>query len=1039
MKNKTFLAAALTLCLAAACVLAARALSPHEAEAQEAAAPLDGGSCMKCHSGKPVIAPQHAQNAHGAMGCTDCHGAVASDHAKDTVTLEKPSCGDCHEIPQGGKASVHIEVAKDGSVDASSCLMCHEDIHNAPRTVDCEMCHDEASSMLEGSMHWKPGPDGKAHNAGCTDCHADVHAILPSSDPDSSLHRSRIHEICARCHADPQNPAYNPITGDTFVPVPSYLSSIHGSKLGKVPHVASCTDCHGHHGFRRIADPQGTLSRANIIVTCGRCHQGMLEKFENGVHGQKLEQESGLIEAMTDEQYAAFLEETDYASRPPVCTSCHTSHSIQPVEDKGVFDEVQALCSKCHPAEVEKLGQSIHRMVIDGQTGKQRQVRCQDCHLDYHDNKDIRANDSVMNKRNIAEVCAGCHTETVHVEETGDTFQPVESYKESIHGKGVYDSGLYFSAGCVDCHGSHFIFPLSDPRSSLHHESVAETCGNANCHVGIHDRFELGIHGKVYLEEKEAYLALGPEEQRTFAFRGPVCTNCHISHAIKRTSDGTFFKDAIMQCGKCHEFAMATYRRSNHGKYALLGSQDVAKCYDCHGNHVNLSESEFTPEVVLERCRECHKKATMEMVSYITHLSLSEGMSEEELLGSDTLEIEKARGLRVLRVVRMLMEMLLISVFAFFWLHTILWLVRGTVERITSKTTVPLEKKTEYFRRLDAAHRILHVFVIVSFLGLALTGLPIKYPHHEWSAVIFGALDSIFQGNGGQVARVLHRIFAIITFGYLATHLLVLFVRSIHAYHERIMARCARCPVDMSLPPEARDAGWYAQWLVWALPVAALYIPLGALIWLQDRISGNGRGWRAWLARAFGPESMLPRFKDLRDMLASFRWFFWLGPRPRWDRWTYFEKFDYWAVFWGVAVIGLSGLCIWFKEFFTATLGLPGWAINVAMEVHSHEALLATAFIFSIHFFNTHLKPDKFPMDKVIFTGRISRHELEHERPEQYRRLVESGALDGLRTTRPALWLRVCGTLFGASAVITGIALVVWIVRMEWNNLFHGF
>jgi cytochrome b subunit of formate dehydrogenase len=629
------------------------------------------------------------------------------------------------------------------------------------------------------------------------------------------------------------------------------------------------------------------------------------------------------------------------------------------------------------------------------------------------------------------------------VEETGDTFQPVESYKHSIHGKGVYDSGLYFSAGCVDCHGSHFIFPLADPRSSLHHENVADTCGNANCHVGIHDRFELGIHGKVYLEEKEAYLALGPGEQEGFTFRGPVCTNCHVSHAIKRTSDGTFFKDAILQCGKCHEFAMATYRRSNHGKYALLGSQDVAKCYDCHGNHVNLRvdgpESDFTPEVILERCRECHKKATMEMVSYITHLSLSEGMSREELLGSDALETEKAKGLRVLRVVRMLMEMLLVSVFAFFWLHTILWLVRGTVEKITSRSQVPLEKKTEYFRRLDAAHRILHVFVIVSFLGLAITGLPIKYPHHEWSAVIFGALDSIFQGNGGQVARVMHRIFAIITFGYLGTHLLVLFIRSIHAYHDRIMARCARCPVDMNEPPEARSAAWYVQWIAWALPVAAFYIPLGAVIWIQDRIAGNGQGWRAWLARAFGPESLLPRWKDLKDLMASFRWFFWLGPRPRWDRWTYFEKFDYLAVFWGVALIGLSGLCIWFKEFFTATLGLPGWAINVAMEVHSHEALLATAFIFSIHFFNTHLKPDKFPMDRVIFTGRINRHELEHERPEQYRRLVESGRLDGLRTTRPALWLRVCGTIFGASAVIIGIALVVWIVRMEWNNLFHAF
>jgi cytochrome b subunit of formate dehydrogenase len=167
------------------------------------------------------------------------------------------------------------------------------------------------------------------------------------------------------------------------------------------------------------------------------------------------------------------------------------------------------------------------------------------------------------------------------------------------------------------------------------------------------------------------------------------------------------------------------------------------------------------------------------------------------------------------------------------------------------------------------------------------------------------------------------------------------------------------------------------------------------------------------------------------------KWFLWLGPKPRWDKYTYYEKFDYWAVFWGVAIIGTTGLCMWFKEFFTGVLRLPGWIINVAMEVHSHEALLAAGFIFSIHFFNGHLRPGRFPMDRVIFLGSINRHELEEERPELYQRLVENGELEKIKAASPPTWLRVLGTLFGIAALITGIVIVVWIFRMELGHIFH--
>ena len=178
--------------------------------------------------------------------------------------------------------------------------------------------------------------------------------------------------------------------------------------------------------------------------------------------------------------------------------------------------------------------------------------------------------------------------------------------------------------------------------------------------------------------------------------------------------------------------------------------------------------------------------------------------------------------------------------------------------------------------------------------------------------------------------------------------------------------------------------------------------------------------------RVFGPDSMLPRWKDVLDFIGQIKWFLGRGPRPRFDRWTYWEKFDYWAVFWGVSIIGASGLVLWFPEVFAAAL--PGWVFNVATVVHSDEALLATGFIFTIHFFHTHLRPGKFPMDDVIFTGRISLEEMQDERPEEYERLLASGELEGLRTEPTPEWLWNFARIIGFTALTIGVAAIILII-----------
>ena len=195
---------------------------------------------------------------------------------------------------------------------------------------------------------------------------------------------------------------------------------------------------------------------------------------------------------------------------------------------------------------------------------------------------------------------------------------------------------------------------------------------------------------------------------------------------------------------------------------------------------------------------------------------------------------------------------------------------------------------------------------------------------------------------------------------------------------------------------------------------------------LVDLYKLKKREHTSWRSLVFGPGSMIPNRQDLAEFLGTLKWFVGLGPRPAYGRWTYWEKFDYFAVFWGIAVIGSTGLTLWFPVFFTRFI--PGSFLNVATIIHSDEALLATGFIFTVHFFNTHLRPEKFPMDITVFTGRMPLEELERDKPREYEELVASGKLEEkmeeayqpivIQTVRAFAW----------AALTVGFFIVLWII-----------
>ena len=121
-----------------------------------------------------------------------------------------------------------------------------------------------------------------------------------------------------------------------------------------------------------------------------------------------------------------------------------------------------------------------------------------------------------------------------------------------------------------------------------------------------------------------------------------------------------------------------------------------------------------------------------------------------------------------------------------------------------------------------------------------------------------------------------------------------------------------------------------------------------------------------------------------------------------------------------------QGLILWFPEIFTYVI--PGWFVNVATIIHSDEALLAVGFIFTIHFFNTHFRPDKFPMDPVIFTGRLTLDELKYDKPAEYEQLVREGRLEDHMVDPFPEPVEKGFKVFGFIALTVGLSLIALIV-----------
>ncbi|MBT3217214.1 MAG: hypothetical protein HOD97_02670 [Candidatus Marinimicrobia bacterium] len=804
--------------------------------------------------------------------------------------------------------------------DNETCLACHDDesLEVNRRGISISLYVHEA--LFNGTPH---------EGFECIDCHIDLDGV-----EDFHEFRPEIPD-CGTCHEDAQaafvDGFFQPLVNKGYTSIPA------------------CADCHGKHKITWKGQPR---------KVCGVCHQDVLNEFLHSAHWNEEDEESEVT-----------------------CVSCHDPHFKH---EKDSFSEsdwkihVTESCNECHKDQVENYTQSGHYKQV--KSGNIDAPICSDCHAKH---KVLSPHDSESNVSvaKLDQVCTTCHMD----------------YEKSIHRPEKNDDPRLET--CVVCHTGHSTEMVADAISSVFEKNLTEVCltchntslitGENDAHGQIHrsqiekiqsgEKSDCGSCHDYHFQAPDHVLKTGlekscadchPDQQHQYERsshfiakekgheEAPGCMDCHGQRIIQKPGESLKGKSVVELCGKCHGDRSMTmkfqlnpdvlsgYNTSYHGQMYQLGYQgeDFATCVSCHDNHSILPDENEASTIsqvhIIETCGQCHENVNINFVKYLQHYS-------------PMIHDENA----ILSSIHSFMIFLLGSVLIVFGGHTLLWLIRLIIRRISEGPIKKKPKSAFRVRRFGKVERLMHLGIILSFLTLAATGLPLKYSHTEFANWIANNIV------GFRAAAILHRLGASLFFIIFSVHLATIFYKRF----------------------------------------------------------GEKKKGVFW-----GPDSLVPNWQDFLDFFNHIAYF--IGAKkypPKFGRWTYWEKFDYFAVFWGMGIIGASGLTLWFPEIFTKIM--PGWLINAAHIIHSEEALLATGFIFTVHFFNTHMRPGAFPMDEVIFTGRMTEELFKEERSLEFENLSEAEYKARLISPLP-LWMKRLFYIAGFTFLAIGFFLLVVII-----------
>ncbi|MBI5259892.1 MAG: cytochrome C [Burkholderiales bacterium] len=617
--------------------------------------------------------------------------------------------------------------------------------------------------------------------------------------------------------------------------------------------------------------------------------------------------------------------------------------------------------------------------------------------------------------------CLSCHDGKSHkLEVPGPNGKP-----RALKGMSpdAYGTSVHAKMQCVACHTGITDNPAAGSGHKKEANAPAKSASCADCHQKLWDdakkdntaaaKPRLGVVADNIEAYKKSFHARPGKTDKTQPMAS--CDNCHDTHSFDIPAADTPARAQWRlknppSCGQeCHTDQLETYTDSIHGK-ELLGKKNTkaAICSDCHTSHavVNTSGDPFKLAVTA-KCGSCHEanyksyKATyhgkISTLGYAhtakcydchgSHAVLAVKDKDSKVHPDNRMETCKEchngkKGVSVASagfasfqphattnnfsrypqvwIGWQIMVGLLVGTFGFFWLHTALWFYRELKER-KAGTLRPMVKLEALPPDLQGKHFMRFPAIWrVAHITFALSLMILSITGMPMFYPDAAWAPWVMQALGGpHVAGIIHRVCAIIFAGVFFWHL--------------------------------------------------VYMLIGI--------------WRTRATfRIFGPDSMIPGLQDLKDIIAMFRWFLGQAPRPVFDRWTYWEKFDYWAPFWGVTIIGVSGLMMWVPNL-TATY-LPGWVFNVAAIFHGEEAFLAVVFLFTVHFFNNHFRPDKFPVDIVMFTGTMSLEHLRREHPLQYKRLLDSGELKKYVVDAPSPPITLSAKLLAFALIALGLVIL---------------
>jgi cytochrome b subunit of formate dehydrogenase len=641
-------------------------------------------------------------------------------------------------------------------------------------------------------------------------------------------------------------------------------------------------------------------------------------------------------------------------------------------------------CLECHGnrAALEKARTDPKRPVAPLLVDGARQARsvhadvgCTDCH-DGYDAFPHGSEGTTMS-------CRECH------EDLGKDFAQGVHNQPRKDGKGPIVT-------CVQCHGAHGILPPTDRASRLFPLNVYQVCGK--CHFK-HDP----AHSTVQQMRKEKYAddahARGILEQGLAV--SATCVSCHGSHGIRRAGDPDSRLARVRVdkvCGTCHIGVLEAYRQSIHFLKSTGPAHKGATCTDCHKPHdIDVRTEAFLTSAVAA-CSGCHEeRASSFRQSFhgkVTTLgNLVYGQKHvatcEVCHGHHKILPESDPRSTINPANRL-----------------------QTCRQCHKDATPEFARYEVHADPSDAARNPGLHLVYVGMNGLLIGTLILGCLHAlMWLVRSLAAGEWRRPRPAAEVVRWFRRwptsyvVFHI----WMMTTVLVLATTGL--------------PLHFADQPWAQDVMGFlggppiAGFLHRTAAVLLVLLFVTVFVQVGHRFLKKHEKGLFW-----GPDSMVPRRKDLADLWGNLKWFLFLAPRPRYDRWTYWEKFDFWAATWGLFVIGITGLILWFPE--QATHLVPAWCVNASVVVHGIEALLDIAFIFTVHVFHANLRPDKFPMDTIFLTGRITEAEFRHERPEEYERAVREGRLESLLASRPRRRTRATAYVIGTCALAVGFFFV---------------